>query len=149
MHGPFKYWINGGVRDFLIPCFSLERLIVIGVLIVMIVLYERMRGRGYQAQKDLSVWPIIGMTVLWWSAAAALLLIYKINSAGPEEGNPISTRHFIFLTPISIIVPVLMAQEFFRRIRPYAWLTVNGAIVLTGVLILDFFNNAYWVITLW
>ena len=120
------------------------------VLILGVPLFRNKNTKAFfQSLKEGVTAPAAAMGILWFLAALVLLWVFQYRSCDRTVGNPISTRYFISLVPMSIILPAVMIREFFARFRLSNWMKVNVWIVLTGILILDFLKHTYWVITLW
>ena len=68
--------------------------------------------------------------------AFALLGFLILKDCGGPQGFALSSRYFVFLSPLGIIATTFFSYEIFKLSRKNLWMTTNVIIVLAGLIIL-------------
>ena len=83
----------------------------------------------------------LALSALTFLAAVTLLTAFKLGDTHGREGFAISSRYFIYLTPIGIIATTLFSVHLFRVFKEQTWMRVNLVIGLGGLLIIRFLRT--------
>ena len=125
-HSPkYQWWFSLTPEQLIRECFSRDRFYVLFIYILCLGLFyvqkktnafrlfyddEILRGRVYAA--------FVFLMVL---AAAAALLVFKWKESAVQNGFPVSSRYFIYLTPVGIIGTTFFSAELMRSFRHKRW----------------------------
>lgn len=76
------------------------------------------------------------LTIVMLMAACAIIAVLAVLSDPAHQRFEIASRYFVFLSPLSIMVCLMMAMELLNFFWGSRWVTVNVYVILGGLLIL-------------
>lgn len=123
----FKFWYTKSWMDLVYAAFSLPRMFMIGLLGCFVIYknHERLENKSF-----------LTLTTLMVLSGLALLVFFKIANTGGPQGFEISSRYFIYLTPLSIIAATIFVAQLFQTFSKNKF--ALAAIVVIVALVLKF-----------
>jgi hypothetical protein len=153
MGGYVSFYADEGIKDYIIPCFPLERIAVAGmggVLLLWRVFSSRrsvaVPFKSFNSDAFFRMTTVLTFAGLMFLEAVVIFILIKLHPKPPEGGALLSIRYFIFLTPVSIIATVVFVSSIFKVLGRSLWMKMNLIIFFGGLLIFEFLRNACWVI---
>ncbi|OGX07529.1 MAG: hypothetical protein A2Z88_03160 [Omnitrophica WOR_2 bacterium GWA2_47_8] len=148
--GSRGFYVDGDWSDFIIPCVPWDRLSVIalyGLLLVALAFLGKSRILSLKENIHSDGKAFFVYAVLIILSGLVLLGLFQIREV-PGQGNPISIRYFIYLTPVTIMAATLSVVYLLKTVKPYRWLFLNLLSGVIGITLFGFFHNCFWVIKL-
>jgi len=120
----YQFYFDLTPEQLIRDCFSRDRFYILFIFIFFL-------GGRYVARKTgisksfpdkiiLQGAACFSLTALMLLAAFCVLAILKLTST-PMQGFPISSRYFVYLTPVSIISTTLLSMTVFRSLAGNRW----------------------------
>lgn len=113
---------------------SLGQILIIGFYGIVILYSQYARTSGKIADIETGK-AYMALFSLFAFATAALLVFLKTGDTFGKTGFEISSRYFIYLTPVGIIGTVLLSDTLVRSFRTEKWMLTNTAIILAGFVV--------------
>ncbi len=145
LHSPrFKLWFSdNGIMPLIADNIPVDRMALLAVCAGLAV-YAMLRedsGRapeegGMREERPFLVYAL-GMGIL----TAGILAYLKLIDEGGPEGFSVSSRYFIYLTPLAVMAAGVMTVRVWRALKENPWLRLNFAIIVTGLCVMRVFQS--------
>ena len=113
-------------------CFSRDRLYVLLLFVFFLVLYlfqEKFKHPRLFQDDTLRIGiPHALFTITMLLGAILVLLIFKLRNSG--DGFAVTSRYFIYLTPVGVITTVLLSTHLMKALRGQWWLQVALFVII-------------------
>ena len=130
----YKFWFDLSPEQLIRDCFSRDRFYILFIFMFFIPFYflqhKYKKFILFKNNDFIKAMPYLGLTVLMLLAAFLLLFIFKWGENIDREGFPISSRYFIYLTPIGIISTTYLSMKVFKGLSANRWIQIP---VLSGM----------------
>lgn len=104
----FNFYFDLTPEQLLRDCFSRDRLYILLIFGFFLMTPNKVISEGI---------PYFLLTLLMILAFIFIIVIFKIKSNPNIDGFPVSSRYFVYLTPISIISTTLLSTIIFRSLE--------------------------------
>jgi len=95
----------------------------------------------FDDQETLSGGAYLGLTLLLFGAAWAIMAMFFFRNMSGEQGQQVAMRYFIFLTPVSTIASLYFLTNLIQVFQKNWWLKINCLIGLGGLLTISFIKS--------
>ena len=144
----FYYWYSPHFKFFFLETpwqlvstnIPADRLSIAAGFGLLWLLSELRRNRNFVSESNAVEYLMLMISIL--AASFFALLVFKMRQ--PRiivDGFSLSSRYFIYLTPIGIIGTVLFSVHLLRAFRSQRWMFVNIALGLAGLLMIRFLRT--------
>ncbi|MBF0489146.1 MAG: hypothetical protein HQL15_00825 [Candidatus Omnitrophica bacterium] len=126
-HAPrYPFYFGLSPEQLIRDNFSRERFYILFVFIVLAAAYWLGVKRSWKSffinQEIKSSITFVFFTVLTLLATAGVLGLFMLHQCQPGTGFPITSRYFIYLTPIGVIAATVMTRSIIHSLSGYRWL---------------------------
>lgn len=140
-------WVPNDFMRLIYPSVSAQQM---GLFVVYTVFLVVSFLRAKAAQKSLFVASEAGrfgvLTALMLIVAFAYLVFYKCQETPAQRGHELPVRQFIFLTPVGIMATTLFSLQLLQAVKNHAWIRINVALALGGLMGVHFLRNCFSII---
>ncbi|VAX35000.1 hypothetical protein MNBD_UNCLBAC01-267 [hydrothermal vent metagenome] len=145
-HAPkYKFWIaDDGIMPLIYSSISEMRLVLIITCIVLggIFYFKKSKVDSIFLGVDVRGYAAFFGFVLVGTFGVLLWLMWK--DSGGLEGFSVTTRYFIYLTPVGIIANVLCLEQLVKIFKNNFWMVTNIIIIFSGIAGIEFVKNSIW-----
>lgn len=122
----YQFWFDLTSEQLIRDCFSRDRFYILFIFVFFLSIYFLAQKTGFpKSFPDKSLlegFSCFLLTVLMLLAAFSVLILFKMKASPLKEGFPISSRYFIYLTPIGIISTVSLSMNIFQALSRNRWI---------------------------
>jgi len=140
-------WVPNNFMKLISPSISVEQMgLFVIYTIFLLVQYFQSRGSRHVlmvGKEERRFWVL---TVLMLAVACSYIIFYKLRELPGHAGHELPIRQFIFLTPVGILATVLFSLDIMRAVKNQAWLRINMAMAIGGLMIIHFLRNCFGII---
>ncbi len=137
----FYYFLNAQHYVFCLPPdpgvlmwenFPVERLLLVLLCGIFAV------STGLQNKKELPevLLPYTILVVLFFGAVLGIMVCFAMTAQLNWKGFVISSRYFIFLAPLGIVLTTVFLFEVFKKLAREPWMIINFSLLAGGLLVL-------------
>jgi len=138
LHSPrFKLWFaDGGMMPLVYDNVPVDRMVLMGICAGLALYLALQRTRFSRDDEFPVLWgerSYLFYAVLMGIISAGILGFLKLIDEGGPEGFTVSSRYFIFLTPVAIMATGMLTVSLWRALKDNTWMRWNFAIVVAGL----------------
>jgi len=131
----YQFFFNLTPEQLIRECFSRDRFYILFIFIFFLGSYYLGKKTGFPKSFPNKILlegiMCFSITVLMLSASFCVLAIFKMQvDPHAQSGFPVSSRYFVYLTPIGIISTTVLSMTVFRSLSGNRWIQI---LVLGGM----------------
>ncbi len=154
VHSPhYPYWFDLNPGQMIRECFSRDRLYILLIYGFFLFLYGVQRKfsrlKIFADRSLVEAAPYFCLTVLMLAGAFLIMLKFKLQENFQQEGFPVSSRHFIFLTPVGIISTALFSIHLVKGLWKQKWILLPLAVYIGYLVATRFIKNIPYLEKVW
>jgi len=132
----YEFWFDFAPIRLITEALPLEQMVlIVGYAVVASLFYFFKKDWiSINENKDQMVFVAFVMFILL--EAFSLLGVLILKDCGGPQGFALSSRYFVFLSPLGIIAASFFSYEIFKLSKKNLWIVTNVIIVLAGFIIL-------------
>ncbi len=139
IQGPkYPFWFDNGPLELINANIPKDRFILIALFVLFVFLYFYQKKKGLQLIKEEGMKEGIAyfmLTALMLLAAVLVLIKFKLTESSAHQGFQISSRYFIYLTPVGIVAATLFSLNMLKSLQGRRWLQTFLVLIIVFLLV--------------